>query len=128
VQGEDGIMFEHVKAFGGFSVDDIPAAKRFYGETLGLRVSEEHGMLTLHIAGDRDTLVYPKEDHTPAAFTILNFPVPDVDAAVAELSARGVVFETYDWTDEKGVAREYGPPIAWFRDPAGNVLSVIQLD
>jgi catechol 2,3-dioxygenase-like lactoylglutathione lyase family enzyme len=121
-------MFEHITAFSGFSVDDIPAAKRFYGETLGLRVSEQHGMLTLHIAGDRDTLVYPKEDHTPAAFTILNFPVPDVDAAVDELSARGVVFERYDWTDEKGVSREYGPTIAWFRDPAGNVLSVIQAD
>ena len=121
-------MFEHVKAFSGFSVDDIPAARRFYAETLGLRVSEEHGMLTLHIEGDRDTLVYPKEDHTPAAFTILNFPVPDVDAAVAELTARGVVMETYEWTDEKGVSRDHGPTIAWFRDPAGNVLSVIQAD
>ncbi len=121
-------MFEHVKAFSGFSVDDIPAARRFYGDVLGIRVSEEHGMLTLHIAGGRDTLVYPKEDHTPATFTILNFPVPDVEAAVAELGARGVEFEKYDWTDEKGIAREYGPTIAWFRDPAGNVLSVIQLD
>jgi catechol 2,3-dioxygenase-like lactoylglutathione lyase family enzyme len=122
-------MFEHTRAFSGFSVDDIPAAKRFYGETLGLRVSEEHGMLTLHIAGDRDTLVYPKEeDHAPAAFTILNFPVPDIDAAVDALTARGVAFEHYEWTDDKGISRDYGPPIAWFRDPAGNVLSVIQLD
>jgi catechol 2,3-dioxygenase-like lactoylglutathione lyase family enzyme len=123
-------MFEHTKAFSGFSVDEIPKAKRFYGETLGLRVSEEYGMLTLHIAGDRDTLIYPKDDHTPATFTILNFPVDDVDKAVEELAARGVRFERYDGAeqDEKGIHRGGGPLIAWFKDPAGNILSVIQQD
>jgi catechol 2,3-dioxygenase-like lactoylglutathione lyase family enzyme len=121
-------MFEQTKAFSGFSVDDIPAAKRFYGETLGLRVSEDHGMLTLHIAGDRDTLVYPKDDHTAATFTILNFPVEDIDAAVEGLAARGVAFERPDGVDEKGIFRGEGPLIAWFKDPAGNFLSVIQLD
>jgi catechol 2,3-dioxygenase-like lactoylglutathione lyase family enzyme len=123
-------MFEHTRAFSGFSVDDIPKAKRFYSETLGLRVSEEHGMLHLHIAGDRDTLIYPKEDHTPATYTILNFPVDDIDKAVDELAARGVHFERYDGADqdEKGIFRGGGPPIAWFKDPAGNVLSVLQQD
>lgn len=120
-------MFEHTKAFSGFAVDDIPAARTFYTETLGLRVSEENGMLTLHIAGDRDVLVYPKPDHMPATFTILNFPVPDIDAAVDQLGERGVAFERNEWVDEKGVSRDYGPPIAWFRDPAGNILSVIEL-
>jgi len=121
-------MFEHTKAFSGFSVDDIPKARQFYGDTLGLRVSEEHGMLHLHIAGDRDTLVYPKgPDHTPATYTILNFPVDDIDAAVDQLAARGVQFERLEGVDEKGVFRDQGPPIAWFRDPAGNILSVIQL-
>jgi catechol 2,3-dioxygenase-like lactoylglutathione lyase family enzyme len=121
-------MFEHTKAYSGFSVDDIPKAKQFYGETLGLRVTEENGMLTLHIAGDRNTLVYPKEDHTPATFTILNFPVDDVDRTVEELTARGVRFERYEGfdQDEKGVFRGGGPLIAWFKDPAGNILSVIQ--
>ncbi|WP_049575934.1 VOC family protein [Streptomyces sp. SBT349] len=119
-------MFKDTKAFSGFSVDDIPAAKRFYGDTLGLDVSEEHGMLTLHLAGDRDTLVYPKEDHTPATFTLLNFPVDDIDAAVDALAARGVSFERYEGADAKGVHRGIGgPPIAWFRDPAGNFLSVL---
>jgi catechol 2,3-dioxygenase-like lactoylglutathione lyase family enzyme len=123
-------MFEHTRAFSGFSVDDIPKAKRFYSETLGLRVSEEHGMLQLHIAGDRDTLIYPKEDHTPATYTILNFPVDDIDTTVDQLAARGVRFERYDGADqdEKGIFRGEGPPIAWFRDPAGNVLSVLQQD
>jgi catechol 2,3-dioxygenase-like lactoylglutathione lyase family enzyme len=121
-------MFESTRAYSGFSVDDIEKAKRFYGETLGLRVSEQNGMLTLHIAGDRDTLVYPKEDHTPATFTILNFPVEDVDGTVEELTRRGVRFERYDGfdQDEKGVFRGGGPLIAWFKDPAGNILSVIQ--
>jgi predicted enzyme related to lactoylglutathione lyase len=122
-------MFGNTKAYSGFSVDDIPAAKKFYGETLGLRVSEESGMLTLHIAGDRDILVYPKSNHTPATFTILNFPVDDIDKAVDQLTERGVRFERYDQieTDEKGIARgPDGPPIAWFTDPAGNVLSVHQ--
>jgi hypothetical protein len=85
-------------------------------------------MLTLHLAGDRDTLIYPKEDHTPATFTVLNFPVDDIESTVDELAARGVRFERYEGTDEKGIQRKWGPPIAWFTDPAGNVLSVIQLD
>ena len=119
-------MFEHTRAFSGFAVDDIPKAKQFYGETLGLRVSEANGMLTLHIAGDRDTLVYPKPDHTPATYTILNFPVDDIDAAVDELVGRGVRFEHYTTVDAKGIFREIGPPIAWFKDPAGNILSVVQ--
>lgn len=121
-------MFSKTKAFSGFSVDDIPRARQFYGETLGLRVTEEHGMLQLHVAGDRDILVYPKPDHTPATFTILNFPVEDVDSAVGQLAALGIAFERYDGTDEKGVMRGNGPAIAWFKDPAGNILSVLQLD
>ncbi|CAM5682003.1 VOC family protein [Streptomyces purpurascens] len=121
-------MFSKTKAFSGFSVNDIDAARAFYGDTLGLRVSEENGLLFLHIAGDRDTLVYPKEDHTPATFTILNFPVDDIEAAVDELTKRGVRFEHYDHlkADDKGIFRGGGPLIAWFTDPAGNVLSVLQ--
>jgi catechol 2,3-dioxygenase-like lactoylglutathione lyase family enzyme len=120
-------MFEHTKAFSGYSVDDIPRAKQFYGDTLGLRVSEENGMLLLHIEGDRDTLLYPKPDHVPAAYTTLNFPVADVEATVDELMARGVVFERYPGLDEKGISRDgRGPVIAWFRDPAGNILSVLE--
>jgi catechol 2,3-dioxygenase-like lactoylglutathione lyase family enzyme len=97
-------MLAESKAFSGFAVDDIDKARKFYGETLGLETSEENGMLTLHIAGDRPTLVYPKDDHTPADFTILNFPVDDVDAAVGALAARGVRFERYDGfgQDEQG--------------------------
>lgn len=121
-------MFETTKAFSGFSVDDIASAKRFYGETLGLRVSEANGLLTLHIAGDRDTLVYPKEQHTAATFTILNFPVEDIELAVEELKARGIEFERYEGMvqDENGISRGGGPLIAWFKDPAGNILSVLQ--
>ena len=121
-------MFEHTKAFSGFSVDDIAKAKQFYGETLGLRVSEEYGMLRLHLEGGGNILVYPKPDHTPATYTILNFPVDDIDRAVDELTARGVRFERYDGfeQDEKGIARGPGPNIAWFKDPAGNVLSVLE--
>jgi len=121
-------MFGHTKAFSGFSVDDIPKAKQFYGDTLGLRVSEDQGMLTLHIDGDRDTMVYPKDDHTPATFTILNFPVTDIESAVDELVTRGVQFEHYEWVDQKGINRNGGPLIAWFKDPAGNILSVLQPD
>jgi predicted enzyme related to lactoylglutathione lyase len=127
-------MFENTKAFSGFSVDDTARAKEFYGETLGLKISEgpEPGLLVLHIAGDRDTIVYPKEDHQPASFTILNFPVGDIEEAVDELRERGVEFERYEGTgmetDEKGVFRGGGPLIAWFKDPAGNVLSVIQTE
>ncbi|MFD5157763.1 VOC family protein [Streptomyces hawaiiensis] len=121
-------MFGKTKAFSGFSVNDIDAARAFYADTLGLRVSEENGMLFLHIAGDRDILVYPKQDHAPATFTILNFPVDDIEAAVDELTRRGVRFESYDHlqTDDKGIFRGGGPLIAWFTDPAGNVLSVLQ--
>jgi catechol 2,3-dioxygenase-like lactoylglutathione lyase family enzyme len=123
-------MFTNTKAFSGFAVDDVQKARQFYGDTLGLKTSEENGLLTLHIAGDRPTLVYPKPDHTPAEYTILNFPVDDIDSAVDELSSRGVRFERYDGfdQDEKGIFREEGPNVAWFKDPAGNVLSVIQLD
>jgi catechol 2,3-dioxygenase-like lactoylglutathione lyase family enzyme len=123
-------MFENTRAFSGFSVDDVPEARKFYGETLGLRVSEEYGMLSLHIAGERDILVYPKPDHTPATFTVLNFPVDDIEKTVDELAERGVRFERYDDsnTDEKGIYRGQGPLIAWFKDPAGNILSVLQQD
>jgi catechol 2,3-dioxygenase-like lactoylglutathione lyase family enzyme len=125
-------MFENTKAFSGFAVDDVATAKQFYGDTLGLRVSEANGMLTLHIAGDRDTIVYPKPNHTPATFTILNFPVADIEAAVDGLTERGVQFERYAGTpaatDEKGIFRGRGPLIAWFKDPAGNILSVVQRD
>jgi catechol 2,3-dioxygenase-like lactoylglutathione lyase family enzyme len=122
-------MFENTKAFSGFAVDDIDKAREFYGDTLGLRTSEEHGLLTLHLAGDRDTLIYPKEGHTPADYTILNFPVDDIDAAVDELTARRVRFERYDGfeQDDNGIFRGGGPNIAWFKDPAGNVLSVLEL-
>jgi catechol 2,3-dioxygenase-like lactoylglutathione lyase family enzyme len=128
--GKEIIVFENTKAFSGFSVDDVPRAKEFYGEPLGLRVSEEYGMLWLHIAGDRDILVYPKADHIPATYTILNFPVDYIEKAVDELAERGVRFERYDDsdTDERGIYRGGGPLIAWFKDPAGNVLSVIQQD
>jgi catechol 2,3-dioxygenase-like lactoylglutathione lyase family enzyme len=121
-------MFTNTHAFSGFAVDDVEKAREFYGETLGLKTSEEHGLLTLHLAGDRDTLIYPKPNHTPADFTILNFPVDDIESAVDELSARGVSFERYDGMeqDEKGIARGPGPQIAWFTDPAGNILSVLQ--
>jgi catechol 2,3-dioxygenase-like lactoylglutathione lyase family enzyme len=121
-------MFAKTKAYGGFSVDDILKAKQFYGETLGLRVSEHNGMLTLHTAGDRDTLIYPKSDHTPATYTILNFPVDGVDGAVDQLAARGVRFDTFDGVDKKGIFRQRGHAIAWFKDPAGNILSVLQQD
>ncbi|MEC4572869.1 VOC family protein [Streptomyces virginiae] len=123
-------MLGDSKAFSGFSVDSIDAAKDFYGSTLGLRVSEDNGMLSLHLGGGADVLVYPKENHTPATFTVLNFPVPDIDRAVDDLGARGVTFERYDsfGQNEKGISRdEGGPPIAWFKDPAGNVLSVLEV-
>lgn len=124
-------MFADTRAFSGFAVPDIAAAKAFYGDTLGIEVSEEDGLLTLHIAGDRPVLVYPKDDHEPAVYTILNFPVPDIDRAVDDLVAAGVALERYEGsditTDARGVVRGPGPSIAWFRDPAGNILSVIEL-
>jgi catechol 2,3-dioxygenase-like lactoylglutathione lyase family enzyme len=123
-------MFKGTKAFSGFSVSDLQQAKEFYGQTLGLDVSESNGLLQLHIAGGTSILVYPKENHTPATFTILNFPVQDVEQAVDELTGRGVRFESYNEgdlvTDEKGISRGGGPKIAWFKDPAGNILSVLE--
>jgi catechol 2,3-dioxygenase-like lactoylglutathione lyase family enzyme len=124
-------MFANTRAFSGFAVDDVQKAREFYGETLGLKVSvldEENGLLVLHLAGDRDTFVYRKADYTPATYTILNFAVDDVDQAVDELATRGVRFERYDGfdQDEKGIARGRGPDIAWFKDPAGNILSVLK--
>ena len=122
-------MLKDSKAFSGFSAGDIAKAKEFYGETLGLDVSESHGLLTLQLAGGNNVIIYPKPNHVPAAFTVLNFPVKDVDRAVNELKKRGVRFEQYDLpnvkTDEKGIMRGNGPTIAWFKDPAGNILSVI---
>lgn len=126
-------MLTDSKAFNGFAVDDLDKARQFYGETLGLKtelVDKEHGLLTLHLAGDRDTLAYLSPDMTPPSYTILNFPVDDIDQAVDDLGARGVSFERYENPDlpqdEKGVMREGGPLIAWFKDPAGNTLSVLQ--
>jgi catechol 2,3-dioxygenase-like lactoylglutathione lyase family enzyme len=114
-------------AFHGFSVDDLAAARAFYADTLGLEVNEEHGMLVLHLAQGTRTLVYPKPDHVPATYTILNFPVADVEATVDALVERGVAFAHYDWVDDpKGIQRGWGPTIAWFTDPAGNVLSVLE--
>ena|SRR5215210_4136933 len=122
-------MFKDTKAFSGFSVGDLEEAQRFYGDTLGIDTSVEHGLLTLHLAGgERPTLVYPKPDHTPADYTVLNFPVDDIEQAVDELTSRGVQFERYEGMeqDERGIMRAVGPYIAWFKDPAGNVLSVLQ--
>jgi catechol 2,3-dioxygenase-like lactoylglutathione lyase family enzyme len=123
-------MFSNTPAFSGFAVDDLDAARSFYRDTLGLEVTdEEMGILTLHLAGDRPTMIYPKPDFEPATYTILNFQVGDVEAAVDELSSRGVEFERYGEfdQDEKGIARtpDAGPDIAWFKDPAGNILSVL---
>jgi catechol 2,3-dioxygenase-like lactoylglutathione lyase family enzyme len=123
-------MFGDTKAFSGFAVDDLDAARAFYGETLGLEVSEQDGLLTLHLAGGRDTLVYPKPDFVPATYTILNFPVDDIERAVDDLNGRGVELLRYDGfeQDERGISRDpAGPPIGWFTDPAGNVLSVLEL-
>ena len=122
-------MFRKTAAFSGFSVDDIPKAREFYGGTLDLEVSDVHDMLELRLGSGAHVLVYPKADHTPATFTILNFPVDDIDRAVDELTAAGVRLERYPHlgeADEKGVYRGEGPDIAWFTDPAGNVLSVLQ--
>jgi len=121
-------MFRNSHAFSGFSSNDIAKAKQFYGETLGVDVAEENGMLSLRLAGGGRVLIYPKDNHEPATFTVLNFPVDDIEAAVDDLMAKGVVFEIYEGSpqDARGIVREYGPPIAWFKDPAGNVISVIQ--
>jgi len=121
-------MLANSKAFSGFAVADIEKAKAFYGDTLGLNVSDENGLLTLNLAGDRPTIIYPKPDHEPANYTILNFPVDDVEATVDELTQRGVQFERYEGfeQDEKGIMRGQGPDIAWFTDPSGNILSVLK--
>jgi len=124
-------MLRESKAFSGFSAGDIPKAKEFYAGTLGLEVSESHDILTLHLAGENNVIIYPKPNHVPATFTVLNFPVDDLDFAVDELTKRGVQFEHYDLpgikTDEKGIRRGgNGPTAAWFKDPAGNILSVVE--
>jgi catechol 2,3-dioxygenase-like lactoylglutathione lyase family enzyme len=122
-------VFADTEAFSGIAVDDMQRAREFYGDTLGIRTSEEHGLMTLHLAGDRDTLVYEKPDLQPGNYTILNFPVDDIDAAVDGLTSRGVTFERYDGfeQDERGIFRGEGPDIAWFKDPAGNILSVLKM-
>ena len=122
-------MFKDTQAFSSFSVDDISKAKEFYSQTLGLEVSEMNGSLFLHIADGSRILIYAKPNHIPATYTTLNFPVDDIEVAVDELTGRGVRFEQYEGelqTDEKGIFRGGGPLIAWFKDPAGNILSVIQ--
>lgn len=126
-------MFKDTKAFSSFSVDNLQKAKKFYGETLGLEVSEAYGgrLLELHIGGGRNILIYPKDNHTPATFTILNFPVENLEQSVDDLTKRGVRFEIYNEgdikTDEKGISlSDDGPKIAWFKDPAGNVLSMLE--
>ena len=126
-------MFANTKAYSGFAVDDLDKAREFYGETLGIEITpEEMGILTLQLeGGGRPTLIYPKPDFAPATYTILNFPVDDIDAAVEELSGRGVEFLRYDGfgQDERGISRDAGgPPIAWFTDPAGNILAVLETD
>jgi catechol 2,3-dioxygenase-like lactoylglutathione lyase family enzyme len=121
-------MLGDTKAYSGFAVDDLELAREFYAGTLGLRTSMDHGLMWLQLAGGRDTLVYPEPGSTPASYTILNFEVDDIDEAVDALVARGVQFERYEDVeqDEKGIARGDGPDIAWFKDPAGNVLSVLR--
>ena len=126
-------MIDTSKAFSGFSVNDISKAKEFYSKTLGMKVKEgEMGILELTIANDATVIIYPKLNHVPAEFTILNFPVSKIDEAVDELLTRGVAFLQYDYetikTDHKGVMRGNGPNIAWFTDPAGNILSIIETE
>jgi catechol 2,3-dioxygenase-like lactoylglutathione lyase family enzyme len=122
-------MFKDSRAFSGFSSNDLGKSKKFYTETLGLEVTEEMGNLTLHLAGGGRVLVYPKPNHTPASFTVLNFPVKNIDEAVDKLTKAGVQFERYPGfnQDERGIQRGSEPSIAWFKDPAGNILSVIEL-
>ena len=125
-------MFKDVEAFSGFSVNDIPKAKEFYGDTLGLDVAEFSGLLQLKLGGGGSVMVYPKDNHEPATFTILNFPVDDIDRTVDDLKSKGVAFERYEGFDQddkdiaRGIATGQGPDIAWFKDPAGNILAVLQ--
>jgi predicted enzyme related to lactoylglutathione lyase len=126
-------MFSHSNAFSGFSVDDIEKAKQFYRGILHLEASDgEMGTLELNIGAGVKVMVYPKPNHVPATFTILNFPVENIEEAVDELSKAGVAFEHYEQegirTDEKGICRQGGPLIAWFKDPAGNIMSVLELE
>jgi predicted enzyme related to lactoylglutathione lyase len=125
-------VLEKSKTFSSFSAADIAKEKEFYSRTLGLKTSEDHGLLTLHLAGSNNVLIYPKPNHVPVTFTVLNFPVDDVDLAVDELTKRGVRFEHYNQgtlnTEQKGIMRGNGPTIAWFKDPAGNILSVLKPD
>jgi catechol 2,3-dioxygenase-like lactoylglutathione lyase family enzyme len=121
-------MLETNKAFSSFSVNDLQSAKDFYAQTLGLKVKESKEGLELH-PGENDVFIYPKPNHSPASFTVLNFLVDDIETTVDELSGKGVEFEHYDGeikTDEKGIHRDGGPTIAWFKDPAGNILSVVE--
>lgn len=122
-------MLTDSRAFSGFSSNDIAACHDFYAGKLGLAVAEDHGMLTLTFAGGGKTIVYPKPNHEPATFTVLNFPVPDIEKAVDALTAAGITMERYEGAgqDERGISRSGGPLIAWFKDPAGNILSVIQM-
>jgi catechol 2,3-dioxygenase-like lactoylglutathione lyase family enzyme len=121
-------MFTCTGAFSGFSATDVEVERAFYADRLGLTATVDNGILNLELPGSQHVIVYPKDDHQPATFTVLNLEVDDIDEAVDTLSAAGVVFEHYDGLaqDEHGVQREYGQPIAWFKDPAGNILSVIQ--
>ena len=122
-------MLSGATAFSGFSTNDVPRARAFYADTLGLRVTEEQGMLSLKFPNGHTVLIYPKDDHEPATYTTLNFEVDDIDGAVDELVAKGVTFERYDQVpgqDQRGIMRDQGPPIAWFKDPAGNILSLIK--
>jgi catechol 2,3-dioxygenase-like lactoylglutathione lyase family enzyme len=121
-------MFRDSHAFSGFSSNDIQKAREFYAQVLGLEVTEENGILTLALAGGGRVVIYPKEGHEPASFTVLNFPVEDIDRAVDALAQAGIQFERYEGfqQDERGIMRDDGPPIAWFKDPAGNILSVLQ--
>jgi catechol 2,3-dioxygenase-like lactoylglutathione lyase family enzyme len=122
-------MFRESRAFSGFAVRDVDEARRFYGDVLGLSVTEEDGLLHLHLAGGAEVLAYPKEDHEPASFTLLNFPVDDIEQAVDQLIARGVRLQRYEGFDhdDRGIARDAGPAIAWFTDPSGNILAVLQV-
>lgn len=127
---KESFSLKNSEAFSGYSVDDIETARKFYGETLGLDIEKgEMGVLTLKLKGGNNVLLYPKDDHKAATFTVLNFPVDNIDTAVAELSSLGIEFEQYPdlKTDEQGISRESGgPPIAWFKDPAGNIISVLE--
>ena len=122
-------MFSHSRAFSGFSSNDIPKAKEFYSRTLGIEVTEDNDVLTLHLAGGGRVIIYPKGTHEPATFTVLNFQVENIESAVDSLASAGIEFERYDGShqDERGIQRAAGPPIAWFKDPAGNILSVLEL-